>query len=49
MVGIVVVIEFLGLPESPKLVESKLEQALLENLYLIWHATSCEGSEDLQV
>ena len=26
------VIEFLGLPESPKLVESKLEQALLENL-----------------
>ncbi len=25
-------IEFLGLPESPKLVESKLEQALLENL-----------------
>lgn len=26
------VIEFLGLPESPKLVESKLEQALLDNL-----------------
>ena len=26
------VIEFLGLPESPKLVESKLEQALIENL-----------------
>lgn len=27
-----VVIEFLGLPESPKLVESKLEQALIDNL-----------------
>lgn len=27
-----VVIEFLGLPESPQLVESKLEQALLDNL-----------------
>ncbi|MGJ7545635.1 PDDEXK nuclease domain-containing protein [Variovorax sp. LT1R16] len=26
------VIEFLGLPESPKLVESKLEQALIDNL-----------------
>jgi predicted nuclease of restriction endonuclease-like (RecB) superfamily len=26
------VIEFLGLPESPRLVESKLEQALLDNL-----------------
>jgi predicted nuclease of restriction endonuclease-like (RecB) superfamily len=26
------VIEFLGLPESPKLVESRLEQALLDNL-----------------
>jgi predicted nuclease of restriction endonuclease-like (RecB) superfamily len=26
------VIEFLGLPESPRLVESKLEQALIENL-----------------
>ena len=26
------VMEFLGLPESPKLVESKLEQALIENL-----------------
>ena len=27
-----VVIEFLGLPESPRLVESKLEQALIDNL-----------------
>lgn len=27
-----VIIEFLGLPESPKLVESDLEQALLDNL-----------------
>jgi predicted nuclease of restriction endonuclease-like (RecB) superfamily len=27
-----VVIEFLGLPESPRLVESKLEQALINNL-----------------
>ncbi len=27
-----VVLEFLGLPESPKLVESKLEQALIDNL-----------------
>ncbi len=27
-----VVMEFLGLPESPKLVESKLEQALIDNL-----------------
>jgi predicted nuclease of restriction endonuclease-like (RecB) superfamily len=26
------VIEFLGLPESPKLIESKLEQALIDNL-----------------
>jgi len=26
------VIEFLGLPDRPKLVESKLEQALLDNL-----------------
>ena len=29
-----VVIEFLGLPESPKLVESDLEQALINNLQL---------------
>ena len=27
-----VVMEFLGLPESPRLVESKLEQALIDNL-----------------
>jgi predicted nuclease of restriction endonuclease-like (RecB) superfamily len=27
-----VVIEFLGLPESPRLVESKLEEALISNL-----------------
>lgn len=27
-----IVMEFLGLPESPKLVESKLEQALIDNL-----------------
>ena len=26
------VIEFLGLPESPRLVESTLEQALIDNL-----------------
>lgn len=29
-----VVMEFLGLPESPRLVESKLEQALIENLQM---------------